>query len=161
MNRCHWLYICVYLAHYQMNFKYVEIYKHNSTGAGMNENILNMCQDCGLPLIDSRSKRYDNGSHMWGKHCDFQTRILTLNQWVLFCSLYLTLIDCDDQWRSQMLYQSSNISNIVEHLNFFYHLHINGTQNLNSFILKSYFQNPQGQLHRSNKTHQVSREKII
>jgi len=47
-----------------MNFKYVEIYEHNSTGAGMNENILNICQDCGLPLTDSRSKRYDNGSNM-------------------------------------------------------------------------------------------------
>lgn len=32
-------------------------------------------------------------------------------------------------------------------------------QNMNSFILKSYFENPQDQLHRSNKTHQVSREK--
>jgi hypothetical protein len=50
----------------------VEIYEHildfitiyNSTGAGMNDNILNVCQDCGLPLFDSGSKRYDNGSNM-------------------------------------------------------------------------------------------------
>jgi hypothetical protein len=32
-------------------------------------------------------------------------------------------------------------------------------QNMNNFTLKSYFQNPHGQLHGSNKTHQVSREK--
>jgi hypothetical protein len=55
-----------------LNGKSVEIYEHilgfitiyNTTGAGMNENILNMYQDCGLPLFDSRSKGYDNGSNM-------------------------------------------------------------------------------------------------
>jgi hypothetical protein len=50
----------------------VEIYEHilgfitiyNTTGAGMNENILNMCKGCGLPLFDSRSNRCNNGSNM-------------------------------------------------------------------------------------------------
>lgn len=28
MNKCHWLYICVYLAHSQLNGKSVEIYEH-------------------------------------------------------------------------------------------------------------------------------------
>jgi len=59
MNKCHWLHICVYLAHSQLNGKSVEIYEHilsfitiyNSTGAGMNDNILNMCQNRGLPLF--------------------------------------------------------------------------------------------------------------
>jgi hypothetical protein len=127
-----------------LNFKSEEIYEHilgfitiyNSTSAGMTQDILNMCQDCGLPLFDSRSIRYDNGSNMWGKHCDIQIQNLTLNQQALFHSFNLTLIECDDQWRSQMLYQSSNI----EHLNFFIiSISMGHRQNMNSLILKSYF----------------------
>jgi hypothetical protein len=59
-----------------------------------------------------------------------------------------------------MFYQSSNIFNNVEHLNFFIiSTSMGHRKNMNSFILNSYFQNPQGQLHGSNKTYQVSREK--
>jgi hypothetical protein len=65
----------------------VEIYEHilgfiniyNRIGAGMNVNILNMCQDCGLPLFDLKSMRYENGSNTRGKHCEIQSHALTFN----------------------------------------------------------------------------------
>jgi hypothetical protein len=127
----------------------------------MNDNILNMCQDCRLPLFDSRSKRYDNGSNMWGKRWDIQSHTLTLNEWAFCCPLFPTLIESDDQWSSQMVYQSSNTFQYCQtSLSFFlsspYQWDLYRRWNVSYY---SYFLNPQGQLHRRIKPHQVSTEK--